>query len=274
VRVVLLLLLLLLLLQLLLSVRMSRVWVVGVVLSLGVSMTGVRPCCRHPLDRERVLFWQSRAKKRGCPSTRVSSLPKRQPAKQTAVTGGQGRAQRVSFKEASLSPPFHLHLRPTTPLRSPSQHNTITTMDFEARLASIGQVANQKDKIKGYQDLLAAILQETATDEATTRQRLEQFITAATEDSAGLVVSRQVLTDFTNAVDGASNISAENKKEIYKHALDKVHGRVVSFEEQVMRPKKGAPVRLTSSLVARCNIGTFTPRKLWLNHSVSSVISP
>jgi COP9 signalosome complex subunit 4 len=147
-------------------------------------------------------------------------------------------------------------------------------MDFEARLASIGQVANQKDKIKGYQDLLAAILQETATDEATTRQRLEQFITAATEDSAGLVVSRQVLTDFTNAVDGASNISAENKKEIYKHALDKVHGRVVSFEEQVMRPKKGAPVRLTSSLVARCNIGTFTPRKLWLNHSVSSVISP
>ncbi|KAK3827822.1 MAG: PCI domain-containing protein [Benniella sp.] len=106
-------------------------------------------------------------------------------------------------------------------------------MDFEARLASIGQVANQKDKIKGYQDLLAAILQETATDEATTRQRLEQFITAATEDSAGLVVSRQVLTDFTNAVDSASNISAENKKEIYKHALDKVHGRVVSFEEQV-----------------------------------------
>ncbi|KAF9362872.1 COP9 signalosome complex subunit 4 [Mortierella sp. NVP85] len=106
-------------------------------------------------------------------------------------------------------------------------------MDFEARLASIGQVANQKEKIKGYQDLLAAILQETATDEVTTRQRLEQFITAATEDSAGLVVSRQVLTDFTNAVDGASNISAENKKEIYKHALDKVHGRVVSFEEQV-----------------------------------------
>ncbi|KAF9963711.1 COP9 signalosome complex subunit 4 [Modicella reniformis] len=106
-------------------------------------------------------------------------------------------------------------------------------MDFETRLTSIGQVANQKDKIKGYQDLLASILQDTATDEAATRQRLELFITAATDDSAGLVVSRQALTDFTNAVDAANNISAENKKGIYKHALDKVQGRVVSFEEQV-----------------------------------------
>lgn len=105
-------------------------------------------------------------------------------------------------------------------------------MEFEARLANIGQVANQKDKIKGYQDLLATILQES-TDEAAIRQRLEHFISAATEDSAGLVVSRQVLTDFTSAVDSASNISAENKKGIYRHALDKVQGRVVSFEEQV-----------------------------------------
>ncbi|KAF9360948.1 COP9 signalosome complex subunit 4 [Mortierella sp. AD094] len=106
-------------------------------------------------------------------------------------------------------------------------------MDFEAQLASISQVANQKDKIKGYQDLLSSILQGAATDEATTRKRLEQFITAATEESVGLVVSRQALTDFTAAVDTAKGLSPENKKEIYKHALDKVQGRVVSFEEQV-----------------------------------------
>ncbi|KAG0369972.1 COP9 signalosome complex subunit 4 [Gamsiella multidivaricata] len=106
-------------------------------------------------------------------------------------------------------------------------------MDFEAQLASIGQVANQKDKIKGYQDLLASILQGAAADEASTCQRLRQFITAATEDSVGLVVSRQALTDFTNAVNSTTNLSAENKKEVYKHALDKVQGRVVSFEEQV-----------------------------------------
>ncbi|KAG0224609.1 PCI domain-containing protein [Mortierella sp. GBAus27b] len=105
-------------------------------------------------------------------------------------------------------------------------------MDFEAQLASIGQVTNQTDKIKRYQDLLATILQNSA-DEAATRQRLEHFITAATEDPAGLVLSRQILTDFTGAVDSATTISAENKKGIYKHALDKVQGRVVSFEEQV-----------------------------------------
>lgn len=105
--------------------------------------------------------------------------------------------------------------------------------DFEAQLASIGQVANQKDRIKGYQDLLTSILQSTpAADDATTSLRLEQFVTAATDESVGLVVSRQALTDFTSAVDAATNLSAENKKRVYKHALDKVHGRVVSFEEQ------------------------------------------
>ncbi|KAF9172373.1 COP9 signalosome complex subunit 4 [Mortierella sp. AD011] len=106
-------------------------------------------------------------------------------------------------------------------------------MDFETQLASISQVANQKDKIKGYQDLLSSILQGTVTDEAATRKHLEQFITAATEESVGLVVSRQALTDFSAAVDAAKGLSPENKKEIYKHALDKVQGRVVSFEEQV-----------------------------------------
>ncbi|KAG0288928.1 COP9 signalosome complex subunit 4, partial [Dissophora globulifera] len=60
-----------------------------------------------------------------------------------------------------------------------------------------------------------------------------QFITAATEDAVGLVVSRQALSDFTTAVEATPTLSAESKKEVYQHALDKVQGRVVSFEEQV-----------------------------------------
>ncbi|KAG0349901.1 COP9 signalosome complex subunit 4 [Podila minutissima] len=105
-------------------------------------------------------------------------------------------------------------------------------MDFNSRLASIGQATNQKDKIKGYQDLLAAIL-EHQDDHATATAQLEQFVTAATEESVGLVVSRQALSDLTAAVEGAAQLPAENKKRVYKHALDKVQGRVVSFEEQV-----------------------------------------
>ncbi|KAF9295685.1 COP9 signalosome complex subunit 4 [Mortierella antarctica] len=105
-------------------------------------------------------------------------------------------------------------------------------MDFNSRLASIGQATNQKDKIKGYQDLLAAIL-EHQDDHATATAQLEQFVTAATEESVGLVVSRQALSDLTAAVEGAGQLPAENKKRVYKHALDKVQGRVVSFEEQV-----------------------------------------
>ncbi|KAF9326145.1 COP9 signalosome complex subunit 4 [Podila minutissima] len=105
-------------------------------------------------------------------------------------------------------------------------------MDFNSRLASIGQATNQKDKIKGYQDLLGAIL-EHQDDHATATAQLEQFVTAATEESVGLVVSRQALSDLTAAVEGAAQLPAENKKRVYKHALDKVQGRVVSFEEQV-----------------------------------------
>ncbi|KAF9308753.1 hypothetical protein BG003_010637 [Podila horticola] len=105
-------------------------------------------------------------------------------------------------------------------------------MDFNSHLATIGQATNQKDKIKGYQDLLAAIL-EHQDDHATATAHLEQFVTAATEESVGLVVSRQALTDLTAAVEDAAQLPAENKKRVYKHALDKVQGRVVSFEEQV-----------------------------------------
>jgi COP9 signalosome complex subunit 4 len=124
-----------------------------------------------------------------------------------------------------------------TPPPSPTIHipnqQQITTMSFEERLAAVGQVSNQKDKIKGYQDLVTSILQEHNGQDEVTSQRLEQFVTAATEDSIGLVVSRQVLSDFTNAVDGAQNLNPESKKRVYTHALDKVQGRVVSFEDQV-----------------------------------------
>ncbi|KAF9127415.1 COP9 signalosome complex subunit 4 [Mortierella sp. 14UC] len=107
-------------------------------------------------------------------------------------------------------------------------------MDISARLTSIGQVTNQKDKIKGYQDLVASILDAaSASGEEVTETRLEQFINAATDDSVGLVVSRQVLSDVTAAIDATTLLPSESKVRMYKHALDRVQSRVVSFEEQV-----------------------------------------
>ncbi|KAF9119483.1 COP9 signalosome complex subunit 4 [Mortierella sp. GBA39] len=107
-------------------------------------------------------------------------------------------------------------------------------MDIEAKLTSIAQVTNQKDKIKGYQDLVASILNIASTSgEDETELRLEQFINAATEDSVGLVVSRQVLSDVTAAIDATTHLSSDSKSRMYKHALDRVQSRVVSFEEQV-----------------------------------------
>ncbi|KAG0063746.1 COP9 signalosome complex subunit 4 [Linnemannia elongata] len=107
-------------------------------------------------------------------------------------------------------------------------------MDIEATLTSIAQVTNQKDKIKGYQDLVASILNTASTSgEDETELRLEQFINAATEDSVGLVVSRQVLSDVTAAIDATTHLTSDSKSRMYKHALDRVQSRVVSFEEQV-----------------------------------------
>lgn len=131
-------------------------------------------------------------------------------------------------------------------------------MDFNSHLATIGQATNQKDKIKGYQDLLAAIL-EHQDDHATATAHLEQFVTAATEESVGLVVSRQALTDLTAAVEDAAQLPAENKKRVYKHALDKVQGRVVSFEEQVHCPNAFAHACLSCGNygLMTCYVATF-----------------
>ncbi|KAF9970878.1 hypothetical protein BGZ73_006277 [Actinomortierella ambigua] len=108
-------------------------------------------------------------------------------------------------------------------------------MEFQERLAHVGQISNQKDKIKGYQDLLEWTLlpEQTAAGEAETATRLEAVLMAATDDAVGLVVSRQVLSDFTAAVDKAEPLSAESKKRVYRAALDRVQPRVVSFEDQI-----------------------------------------
>ncbi|KAG0236847.1 hypothetical protein BGW41_000318 [Actinomortierella wolfii] len=109
-------------------------------------------------------------------------------------------------------------------------------MDFQGRLAHVGQISNQKDKIKGYQDLLEWTLmpeQTVAAGEGETATRLEAVLAAATDDAVGLVVSRQVLSDFTTAVDKAEQLSAETKKRVYRSALDRVQSRVVSFEDQI-----------------------------------------
>ncbi|KAF9934459.1 COP9 signalosome complex subunit 4 [Linnemannia zychae] len=107
-------------------------------------------------------------------------------------------------------------------------------MDIDTRLASIAQINNQKGKITGYQELFAAILNAaSANGEAETERCLKQFINAATDDSVGLVVSRQVLSDVTAAIDATTHLSSESKARMYKHALERVQSRVVSFEEQV-----------------------------------------
>lgn len=56
------------------------------------------------------------------------------------------------------------------------------------------------------------------------------FIDAILAESVSLVITRPVLVDFVGRIDSLKNLEA--RKQVLTFALDKVHPRAVSFEEQ------------------------------------------
>jgi COP9 signalosome complex subunit 4 len=59
---------------------------------------------------------------------------------------------------------------------------------------------------------------------------LTAFIDAILADSVSLVITRPVLVDFVSRLDSIQDIEA--RKQVLTFALEKVHPRAVSFEEQ------------------------------------------
>ncbi|CAI2183271.1 11485_t:CDS:2 [Funneliformis geosporum] len=101
--------------------------------------------------------------------------------------------------------------------------------DINERLRTIASIPSQKDKTAEYRTLLETIL--TSTNELLLADSLEAFVDHIVQEQVGLVISRQVLSDFVQGVDKISN--SEIKKRVLHFALSKVQPRVVSFEEQI-----------------------------------------
>ena len=101
--------------------------------------------------------------------------------------------------------------------------------DINERLANIAAIPSQKDKTAEYRSLLETIL--SLTNESELASNSEVFVEHIVQEQVGLVISRQVLSDFVQGVDKINN--SEIKKRVLHFALNKVQPRAVSFEEQV-----------------------------------------
>ncbi|CAG8542933.1 5376_t:CDS:2 [Diversispora eburnea] len=102
--------------------------------------------------------------------------------------------------------------------------------DIELQLNTIAGIPSQKDKTTEYRSLLDSILTSSA-DETVLANNLEKFVDHIVQEQVGLVISRQVLSEFVQGVDKIEN--SEIKKRVLHFALGKVQPRVVSFEEQI-----------------------------------------
>ncbi|RUS29362.1 hypothetical protein BC938DRAFT_480749 [Jimgerdemannia flammicorona] len=101
-------------------------------------------------------------------------------------------------------------------------------MDVRARLTEI-QLTDQKNRPAEYHTLLDKIL--AVEDQPSVVKELQIFLDAVIHEQVGLVVSRQVLSDFCSLVDRVVDIEA--RKEVLKYAIERIQPRVVSFEEQM-----------------------------------------
>ena len=101
--------------------------------------------------------------------------------------------------------------------------------NINEKLANIASIPSQKDKTAEYRSLLENI--SSLTNDSLLADSLEAFVEHIVQEQVGLVISRQVLSDFVQGVDKIGN--PEIKKRILHFALNKVQPRIVSFEEQV-----------------------------------------
>ena len=100
----------------------------------------------------------------------------------------------------------------------------VLTMSISRALAEAAAMVDQKAKIERYKALQIESLSAGRVDD------LKQFIEHIVGEDVPLVASRQVLTDMAA---GLSSLGPEALKEVGLFAVESIHPRVTSFEEQV-----------------------------------------
>lgn len=98
---------------------------------------------------------------------------------------------------------------------------------FDA-VPEIEGIQSQTAKLSAYGSLLDALY--AAPSAASLTDNLKAFIDAILAESVSLVITRPALVDFVSRLESVKDV--ETKKQVLSFALDKVHPRAVSFEEQ------------------------------------------
>ncbi|KAH9938146.1 uncharacterized protein B0H18DRAFT_866598, partial [Fomitopsis serialis] len=91
--------------------------------------------------------------------------------------------------------------------------------------------AHQKDKATAYQSILTDLL--ARPDQATLAQDLHILVENVVQDSTGLVIGRQVLSELVKALEAGVVLDVDLRKQIVQDTLDIIQPRIVSYEEQV-----------------------------------------
>lgn len=102
---------------------------------------------------------------------------------------------------------------------------------MEARLSQISELS-QKDKAPAFLSLLSEVL--SRQDQATIAQDLHLLVdTVVNQESVGLVVGRQVLSELVKYLGEGSIRDADLRKRVVEDTLATAQPRIVSYEEQV-----------------------------------------
>ncbi|XP_025083416.1 COP9 signalosome complex subunit 4-like [Pomacea canaliculata] len=97
-----------------------------------------------------------------------------------------------------------------------------------AQLASLSHSGgSHKDVTEKYKTILQGVIKAGGEELVPS---LQAFVEALVNENVSLVISRQILSDFTSQLEHLTDPVA---KSIAHFTLDKIHTRVISFEEQV-----------------------------------------
>ncbi|KAH8394935.1 hypothetical protein KR222_011252 [Zaprionus bogoriensis] len=104
----------------------------------------------------------------------------------------------------------------------------ITTAALRSQLMGLTNlIATHKDQADKYRQLLKTVLSNTGPELIDT---LKIFVEAIVNEHVSLVIARQILNDVGVEL---SKLPDDMSKELSHFTLEKVHPRVISFEEQV-----------------------------------------
>ncbi|EMD40729.1 hypothetical protein CERSUDRAFT_103107 [Gelatoporia subvermispora B] len=101
---------------------------------------------------------------------------------------------------------------------------------MESRLAQLSALS-QKDKLTAYQSVLVDTL--TSPDPTRVHADLHTLVENVIQESVGLVISRQILTDLVLGLQRGAIADSQLKKSIVQDILEIIQPRLVSYEEQV-----------------------------------------